>query len=99
MDGTPHAIAAKIVLGAVGGLKGAGGAVVSALDAAPSQLGVRGPHHIPSRVLDAFADSSATLVRGVERALNQPTEEFGVPPDLGDIAGGMGGIRGFRLPW
>ena len=93
-----------------GGLKGAGESVCGALDRPPSELGgPEGPHRIADRVLDGEVDAGEKAVNegiigslqvmgeGIARGLDQPVEQFGVPPDLG--RGELGRVGPGRLPW
>lgn len=95
-QGTPHGIVGGLVQGVVDGLKGVGATVARALDKPPEALaGPQGIHHIPHRLLNGTADSVRTYVEGVKSALDQPVEQFGVPPDL---AGGGHGLEMPKLP-
>ena len=88
-QGTPHGIVGGLAQGLIGGLKGVGATVAGALDKPPEALGgPQGIHHIPHRFLNGMADSGSTYVEGIKSALDQPVEQFGIPPDL------SGGGRG-----
>ena len=79
-----------------GGLKGAGEAVMGALDRPLREVaGVEGPHRIIDRALDGSVDAAEnfgsrgvveslkTVGEGVSKSLDHPPEQFGIPPDLG----------------
>lgn len=111
VDGIVDGLAqgAQDVVGSLaGGLKGAGNAVMNAVDKPPQALlHKQGPHRIVDRGLNAGVDAATqfvnqgvigsvrTLGEGISRALDQPTEEIGLPPDLG---GGGPGMPKFELP-
>jgi len=88
------------------GLKQAGEAVQSALDQPPKALG--GPEsvaRIPDRILDGQVDAVVQAVNqgaigalqvageGIQRGLDQPVEQFGIPPAFEKM-----GEAGSRLP-
>lgn len=95
MQGTPHRLVAGVLNGVIDGLKGAGASIMGGLDKPPTSLGgPQGVHHIPGRFADGVAESTRVGFEGMWKALDQPPEQFGIPPDLG--GGVRGGIRG---PW
>ena len=87
-EGTPHGIVGGLAQAVVHGIKGVGSTITGALDKPPAALGgPQFPHHIPHRALNGVADSYTTFIGGIRNALDQPVEQFGIPPDL---AGGKG---------
>ena len=93
---------AKGVIGTVAeGIKGAGEALMRALDAPPQQvLGRQGPHRIIDRVFDGAIDAGKNFSQqgiqslqiygeGVSRGLDHPPENVGLPPDINGMAGNI----------
>ena len=96
--------AAGVARTVAGGLKGAGEAVMVALDRPLREVvGVEGPHRIIDRALDGsvdaaenfytrgVVDSLKTAGEGISRGLDHPPEQVGIPPELG------AGFRGPRF--
>lgn len=92
---------AQGVVGSIaGGIKGAGKTIMSALDKPPKALlNKEGPHRILDRFNDGAVDATVkaineggigsmrTFGEGVSRALDQPPEQLGIPPSLGEGEG------------
>ena len=96
MQGTPHRLVGGVINGVLDGLKSMGSSIMGGLDKPPTSLGgPQGIHHIPGRYADGMADATRVGFEGMWRALDQPVEQFGLPPDLGT---GLRG-RGPRFPW
>lgn len=89
---------AKTVVGSLAeGLKGAGQAIMRALDPPPQQfLGREGPHRIVDRFNNGVVDGAKNAYQegvhslqitgeGIARALDHPAENVGVPPDIGGL--------------
>ena len=85
-----------------GGLQGVGNGVQRGLDAPWQAVGApEQPLHVVDRFLDGGLDATDNALsrgaietaemgsRTVTHALDHPVEQFGVPPDMGDM--GMGG--------
>ena len=83
-----------VIRGAAGALKSAGATVSNALDMPFRAAGKEGPHHVVGRAFDGAIDAVTDVTtdgaieaarkggKGVIGALDHPTEQFGVPPDL-----------------
>jgi phage-related protein len=82
--------------GAANALKGAGNAIMNGLDKPFEAVsgGREGPHHIAGRLADGVVNTAQNVVdqgvigsakkagETVMRALDQPPEQIGLPPDL-----------------
>lgn len=68
----PHRIADKIFDGLLNGVKGAGEAISSGLDALP--LGDKGPHRGVDAVLDGVVKAPEDIGEGLCTALDKPLE-------------------------
>lgn len=77
-------------------VKGAAESVMKALDTPFTQVtGKEGPHRIIDRAADGAVDAAVNLIdagaigtakkvgEGVMKALDQPPEQIGIPPELG----------------
>ena len=97
---TPHGAVTGIIKAAVSGVGGVGGIAMGILDK-PFQMvgGIQGPHHIPGRAADGAVNSVNAAIGGVERALDQPTEQFGIPPDINIPIGGIPRLSRFAHPF
>lgn len=84
--------AQQVVASVAGGAKGAGGAIMGALDGPPRQVvGMEGPHRIIDRALNGLVDGATNGLSqgvigslkiaggGINRALDQPVEQLGLP--------------------
>ena len=115
--------AKSLVSGISGGLKGAGGGLQRGLDMPWSAVGgPEQPLHIADRFLNGALGAAENAVNqgaigtvqkggeAVQSALDQPVDQFGIPPSLGAGMGrfqipspkmGMrsGGFAPPRLPW
>ena len=104
---TPHRVVGNAVDGLAqgaqglvktitGGLKGAGGAIMGALDKPPKELADKeGPHRIVDRYLNGGVNATENYLsegtvgslrifgEGICKALDQPNEQLGIPPALG----------------
>lgn len=106
LDSVAHG-AKSLVRSIRGGLEGVGTGVQTALDA-PFQAvgGPEQPLHIADRLLDGGLESMENVVsdgaiqslqivgEGINKALNHPHEQFGIPPSLG----GETPLAKFRFP-
>lgn len=81
---------------AVGAAQGAAETVMRALDTPFTQVtGKEGPHRVIDRAADGAADAGVNFIEsgvigtakkvgeGIMKALDHPTEQVGIPPELG----------------
>jgi hypothetical protein len=85
-----------LINAAIGAVQGAGESVMKALDMPFTKVtGKEGPHRILDRAADGAVDAGRNFVEagvigtakkageGIMHALDQPTEQIGIPPELG----------------
>lgn len=89
-------LATSLVNGAAGAVRGVGKTFMGALDAPFRQVTRKeGPHRIADRAADGALNAVTNLLNngvigtaraakeGVMKALDQPCEQLGIPPDIG----------------
>jgi len=94
-NGVANGVTGLISAGA-NAVKGAAETVMKALDTPFTQVtGKEGPHRIIDRAADGAVDAAVNLIdagaigtakkvgEGVMKALDQPPEQIGIPPELG----------------
>jgi hypothetical protein len=90
--------ATGLISAGVSAVKGAAETVMKALDTPFAQVtGKEGPHRIIDRAADGAVDAGVNFIEagvigtakkvgeGAMKALDQPPEQIGIPPDLGKL--------------